>query len=173
MKYPALILALMVAGLLPACVTTDPEPEATDQLGMALLEKTGGFTIDYYGKSLAESGLFAVSPYPERGETFERLPTAVDIARFREKNADLLGRPKRNVGGGCDGREYTPPCYLAIMVTLADEAKAVLLGKACNQQTVTQLVRPVRLIQIGGDGVRPSGEALQLCRRTMTQLLGG
>jgi hypothetical protein len=114
-----------------------------------------------------------VSTYPDRGEKFERMPTALDIARFREKNDDVLSRPRRNVGGWCDGRDHTPPCYLDVSVTLADEAKAKLLGKACNQQSVAQLVRDVRFIPTGGDGTPPSGEQLQLCRRTMTQVLGG
>lgn len=159
--------------LLSACVTTDPEPTAVDQLGASLLEKSGGFTIDFFGKSLAESGLFAVSPYPERGETFDRMPTALDIARFRDKNEELLAQPKRNVGGWCEGRDHTPPCYLDVTVTLADEAKATLLGKTCNQQSIAQLTREVKFIPTGGDGKAISGERLHLCRRTIQQILGG
>lgn len=171
MKLHAFALSLLV--LVGACVTTDPEPNAADQLGVSLLEKSGGFTIDHFGKSLAESGLFAVSPYPERGEKFDRMPTALDIARFREKNGDLLERPKRNVGGWCEGKGNTPPCYLDVSVTVADEAKAVMIGKSCNQQSVAQLVREVRLISTGGDGSSISGEQLQVCRRTLAQVLGG
>lgn len=171
MKLHALFL-LWTLGL-SACVTTEPEPNAVDQLGAGLLDKDGGFTFDFFGKNLAESGLFAVSPYPERGEKFQQMPTALDIARFRDKNEDLLERPKRALGGWCEGKEHTPPCYLDVSVTLADEAKAVTLGKVCNQQSVAQLLRTVRLIPTGGDGGPLAGQALQVCRRTLTQMLGG
>ncbi len=173
MKSHALALSLILAALASACVTGDPEPTSSDQLGVSLLEKEGGFTIDNFGKSLSESGLFAVSPYPERSETFDRMPTALDIARFREKNEDLLARPKRNVGGWCEGKNRLPPCYLDVSVTMADEAKALLLGKTCNQQSVAQLVRDVRFLPAGGDGKPISGEQAQLCRRTISQVLGG
>src|SRR4051812_12584673 len=114
MWFRSLIAAWAGVLALTGCVTSAPEATPADQMAAALLDKSGGFTLDYYGKSLGESGLYAVSPYPERSLKLGRQPTGEDIANFREVNQDLLAKAHHDVGGWCEGKEHGPPCYLDV-----------------------------------------------------------
>ncbi len=173
MRFRSFAVVLVSISCLPHCVTAAAEVTPTDRLALSLIEKNGGFTFDFYGKSLAESGLYAVSPYPERSIRFERALTGDDIAGFRESNQDLLAKPHHDLGGWCEGKESSPPCYLDVSVTLANEEVAVNLGAACNQQSVAQLTREVRFLPTGGDGKKISGEPLAQCRKALKQAIGG
>jgi hypothetical protein len=154
-----LLLTVHIAG----CVTSN-QTATTPDLAFTLLNSTGGFTLSSTGENLANSGLFAVSAYPERGQKFDIRPGKKQIEQFQSVNSDVLGLPDHTLGGWCEGAESAPPCYLDVSIVIGDESQAVALGNACNQQSIAHLANKIRFIDTGGNGDPLQGVALDRCR---------
>jgi hypothetical protein len=165
-----LAVRFVVLVILAGCVTTQESTSKVAELAATLLADFGGFTLSPAGKNLAGSNLFAVSAYPERGKKYDFRPTAKQVATFALDNRAVLEKPRHTIGGWCEGKDSAPPCHLDISIVLADEAQAVALGVACNQQAIAHLTPQIRFIETGGDGGVLSGAALAKCREAASRL---
>jgi hypothetical protein len=163
----AAIFRLLLLPLLTACITTAPgsPTRTTPEIAAGLLASEGGFTLTPAGENLARSNLFAVAAYPERGQKYDFRPQAEHIATFSNDNSDVIAKQHHTLGGWCEGKDSTPPCYLDISIVVPSEDAAIAIGKACNQQSVAHLAPVIRFINTGGDGGALQGEALEACQR--------
>jgi hypothetical protein len=102
-----------------------------------LTRRNDGASFNLYKGDLFGTPHYAVSVYPERGEIVPGKASPEVIAKFVEKNQDLLQDPKNSIGTWFNKQDGKT--YLDISVTTPDIKEAATLGKAKKQLAIFDL----------------------------------
>lgn len=167
LSFPSFIIAFTLSPLL-ACVHGDAlKPVFPFEASEQLLQSEGGFTVHMHKGNLAKSNFYAISAYPEHTRKLNRFPTRNDLKKYVEEKMSLLTLEENSLGGWCEGKGGTPPCFLDISRTILDRNRALELGRACDQKSVAFLGKDkVEFIEVGGTGEGPLSKECEELRGT-------
>lgn len=132
--------------------------------------KGGGITYNIpKAKNMAGEKAFAVSVFPNRAsKPIESSGfSKKDVAKFIEKNFDLLSDKKFNMGGWVDEGKV----YLDISKLFTDKKKALQAGKEFNQLAITDLYKIVHDFKNAFVGTGGTGEIVKISDKKIFEIL--
>jgi hypothetical protein len=121
--------------------------------GLMARTTKGGFTYSVTNASHVKSG-YALSPYPERSEVHDTKDMSSSVIKtYRDKNADLLGKPDHYLGAWRERAEEgkIDRVWLDVSIVKGSKAEAVAVGKEHNQIAMYDLAKGEE-IPLGGSG---------------------